>query len=182
MAINPLKYEPLRDAQRLAADQEKERRDNAQREHVERSPGREGQDPDREKINQQARYEVELDKAKRYEWQKVTYEQQQREEARQKDLSERSLAYMKENDPKEYARQEKENGLRAERAEQEKQIKQAWREKQGEQSDKSREKGDSAQERDGNKWRSEMSDAARAKAQESQQRDAQERERDRSGR
>jgi hypothetical protein len=174
--MSPLKYESLRDAQRVAAE-EQQRHDDAER----------SREAAQEKIQAQAREQVELEKAKRFEWQKSEYAQRQREEATNQERSEKRDAYLKEHDPVEYARQERDKQLRADRQDQDPMVKRQWAERgQGElsareQPDRTLEKGDAAQQREANKWQREMSDDARA-AVERSQRDDQERERDRSDR
>ena len=193
MAIDPLKYEPLREAHRLAADQEQARRDKAEQSREAPQSEKTGPEAEREKIQTQARNEVELEKAKRYEWQKTAYEQRQRDDDAKQERSANSLEYMRANDPKEYARQVRDDRVQAERDEREKLVKEQWAErtegsKQGrdensgrEQPDQTREKGEVARQKDTNKWRGEMSDNARAEADQSKSRDGQERERQRSG-
>jgi hypothetical protein len=173
--MSPLKYEPLRDAQRVAAE-EQQRHDDAER----------SREAAQEKIQAQAREQVELEKAKRFEWQKSEYAQRQRDEAAKQERDARSNAYLKEHDPSEYARQERDKQIRADRQEQDTMIRRQWAERgqneatRGERPERNLEKGDAAQQRE-SKWQREMSDNARATVERSQ-RDDQERERDRSDR
>jgi len=169
--MDPRKYEALRDARRLADEQEQQRRDKAQ----------------------QAREDHQPEKAipERFEWQKVAYEQRQREEADKRERAAKHSEHLKVNNPREYAIEEKYKQLRTDAAERDQVTKREWaaraegaRQGQGErpgreQSDKTRERGDAAQAREGNKWQRELSDNARAAVEQARERDAQERERDR---
>jgi fused signal recognition particle receptor len=187
----PRKYEALRDARRLADEQEQQRRDKAQQTREDHQPEKAIPEIDRDKIQLQARNEVALEQAKRYETQKLAYEQRQREEADKRERDAKRSEHMKANNPREYAIEEKYKQLRTDAAERDQATKREWAargegarqgqdERPGrEQSDKTREKGDAAQAREGNKWRRELSDNARAAVEQARERDAQERERDR---
>jgi hypothetical protein len=189
--MDPRKYEALRDARRLADEQEQQRRDKAQQAREDHQPEKAIPELDRDKIQLQARNEVALEQAKRFEWQKVAYEQRQREEADKRERAAKHSEHLKVNNPREYAIEEKYKQLRTDAAERDQVTKREWaaraegaRQGQGErpgreQSDKTRERGDAAQAREGNKWQRELSDNARAAVEQARERDAQERERDR---
>jgi hypothetical protein len=171
--MNPLKYEALRDAQRLAAEQQERRGDAERPARAAPQPERAAPEIDRDKIQAQARYEVALERAKRHQWQTIAFKQRQKEAADKRDLEERSEQYMKANDPKEYARLQRDKRVRAELAYRDNFVKQPMTrdqaarqgEKPGrEQSESSREKGDAGQPREGNKWQRNMSERARAAA------------------
>jgi hypothetical protein len=170
VALNPLRYEALRDAQRLADEKERERQDSA--EHRSRDAAKsEKPSPelDRETIQKQARSQVDLENAVRFERQKDAYDQRQREEAAKNEREARRSEYMKTHDPVEYAREQKDNARRQE-----------WgRDRNQVASEQEREKSDGAQAREPGKWANGQSERARALVEETRERDAREREDDR---
>ena len=162
--MDPLKYEVLRDEQRRAVENEQQR-------SAKEAAHRAAQQAEREKIKTQARREAELEKARGFERQNAGYDQRQREEAASQKREANRSAYLKVNDPREYARQERDKQIKDQRAADERGIKSRWerqcaqaqklpqREIPGrEQPEKSRENGDAAERKELNKWRRGMSD------------------------
>jgi hypothetical protein len=124
---------------------------------------------DLDKIRAQARREVELEKAKRYEWQKIGFEQREREAMAAARLQSQREQYQKTHDPNEHAKIIKEKQRLDEWYARDKAFKDRWanraQQKPGrEQTDRSREQGDAAQSREASRWGREFSEAARQAA------------------
>lgn len=165
--MKPLKYEELRDEHRRAME-------NDQQRHAKEAADRATQQAEREKIKTQARREAELEKARGFERQKTGYEQSQREAAASQKREANRSAYLKVNDPPEYARQERDKRLKDERAADQRGIKSRWerqfaqaqkppqREIPGrEQAERPREHGYAGERNEPNKWRRGMSEQKR---------------------
>ena len=173
MALNPLRYEAVRDAQSLAVEKEQEREDKADRQSREAERAEKAAaEIAREKIRARARDQVALEQAVKFERQKVAYDQRQGAETIKKEREAGRSEYMKTHDPLEYARDEKDKARRQE-----------WFDRNPAAPENAREKSDAVQAREPSKWENAMSDRARALVQRALDRDALEREdRDRSER
>jgi len=169
VALPPLKYEALRDDQRLVVEKEQEKQekqDRADRQSQEaRKTEKAAPDIDREALQREARVQVAREQAVKFERQKVDYAARQREETARKDRDARRSEYMKKHNPLEYAREEKDKARRQE-----------WIDRSRGVAEKTRDKADSAETREPNKSKYPLSERAQALLQKTRERDAAERE------
>jgi len=115
VALPPLRYEALREDQRLVVEKEQEKQDKADRQsHEAQKTEKATPDNDRERFQPQARDQVAWENALKFERQQVDYARRQREETAQKDREARSSEYMKEHHPAIYARNEQDKARRQE--------------------------------------------------------------------
>ena len=136
-------------------------------------------DAELEKTQEQAKQDVELEKYKRFEWQKTEFERREREEQAREERSEERAGIMQVLDPKEFAREEQRKQVAAERNELEQQVRDDWIERakeqqqagRGETSDRAsqrqereegREQTEAQQDKEASRWQKEMTDEARA--------------------
>jgi hypothetical protein len=194
-AMDPLKYEVLRDEHRRAVENEQQRRAKEAADLAARQT-------EQERIKARARREAELEKARGFDGQKAGYDQRQREEAASQKREANRTAYLKVHDPREYARQERDKQIKDQRTADELEIVSRWEQQRTQASkqpqreqpqrenpereilERSRENGDVAERKEPNKYRREMSEQTREAIDMVLANDALEhtRERERSGR
>jgi colicin import membrane protein len=190
-AMDPLKYEVLRDEHGRAVENEQQRRAKEAADLAARQA-------EQERIKAQARREPALEKARGFDGQKAGYDQRQREEAASQKREANRTAYLKVNDPPEYARQERDKQIKDQRTADERGFISRWEQQQRtqaqkppqreipgrEQTEKSRENGDVAERKEPNKYWREMSEQTREAIDKVRENDEREhtRERERSGR
>ena len=163
----PLKYEVLRDEHRRAMENELQRR-------AKEAADRTARQAEPERIKTQARREAELEKARGFEKQKTGYDQHQREEAASQKREANRSAYLKVNDPREYARQERDKQIKDQRAADQRGLISRWERQCAqaqklpqreipvrEQAERPREHGYAGERNEPNKWRRGMSEQKR---------------------
>jgi hypothetical protein len=182
--VSQAKYEPLREAERRAAE-EREQAESRSPTRPTASSGAEEKDLGRENAIAQDTKQVAL---------RAAWERGQQENAAEKDRAVGRAAYLKEHHPAEYAREQRDAQVKADWQERKSAINQEWALRNGtraegqgarstdERADSTLVKSDTAQSRSGNQWDSQMSDRARTEIREAQAREAMTRERDRSER
>jgi hypothetical protein len=166
--MDPLKYEVLRDEHRRAMENEQQRR-------AKEAADRTARQAEPERIKAQARREAELEKARGFEGLKTGYDQRQREEAASQKREANRSAYLKVNDPREYARQERDKQIKDQCAADQRGLISRWEQQQRTQAQKPpqreipgrelaerpREHGYAGERKEPNKWRRGMSEQKR---------------------
>jgi hypothetical protein len=186
--MEPLKYEVLRDEHRRAMENEQQRLAKEAADLVRQA--------EQERTKAQARREPELEKARGFDGPKAGYDQRQREKAASQKREANRTAYLKVNDPREYARQERDKQIKDQRTADERGFISRWEQQRTqaqkppqreipgrEQAERPREHG-YAGEKEPNKYWREMSEQTREAIDKVRENDERERsqERERSGR
>ena len=117
--INP--YQPLNDhhARIAAEDRQANGREQEDARQVEIDPDTKRREAELEKTQEQARQDGELERFKRFEWQKTEFERREREEQAREERPKKRAGIMQVAEPQEYAREGQRKQVAAERNEQE---------------------------------------------------------------